>query len=90
MEYEELSEEEQKYLFMLIENNFHQKVITPQELAETYFLYQQKDITKSEALSLLVGDIDDLDPFYKNVLRGFKKKFGFIPIRAKRLEASAF
>lgn len=88
-EYEELTKEEKDYLNYLINHNFKEKTITSEEFADIFFLYKQKEVTKEEAASALLGDIDNLDPFYKNVLREFKKMFGFIPIRAKKLEAKA-
>ncbi len=89
-EYELLSEEEQTYLTGLIVDRYPDNKISLLSVDEL-MAYNQKEISKKELNKKISERIEEESRnFYTCIIKKFKDKYGFIPIRAKNLEASAF
>lgn len=89
-EYELLSEEEQTYLIGLIVDRYPDNKISLLSVDEL-MAYNQKEISKKELNKKISERIEEESRnFYTCIIKKFKDKYGFVPIRAKNLEASAF
>ena len=81
LEYLPLKEEEQNYLYELISGN------NVEDFMNIYAEYQAGYISKSELASRL---IDSVDKTYMSIMRKFKERFNFVPVKVKRLEEGAW